>query len=516
MPPSLLIALPHGLGVSGVVLWAARLANSLAARGCGTGLIVHPEPPGSARLDLPLDPRVGIFRVPERLAPLAECRGDLEPYLPTYRAAVSAMAAPVVLSPNLLGDCYGLAAVLTREYGGGGDRLRVVGWQHSDIEYDSRVLAHYEPILAAFVAVSDRLDATLRARLAGRAADIAHIPYGVVVAAQCPTRAPGRALRLLYAGRIEHEQKRILALPALSTELARRGVEHELTIVGDGPASHDLDAALRSTPNARRLPPGPPAAIARLLEEHDAFVLPSRYEGLSVSMLEAMARGCVPIVTRTDSGAMQAIDDGVNGIITDVDPHADEQSAALALADAVCRFATIDGPSIAYAAWRTARDRFSLERHTDRVESLLDAVTAAPARGWPRERPAAFTAPDAAGGSGSVPPDGPRRMAEVLSRLAGRRVVIHGTGQHTLQLRDVILNSPAVIVAFVDDDRARQNTQLWEHPVIAPADARRTGATDVVISSWMHETAIWSRREQYERQGLAVSRIYSFSGGATP
>ena len=38
--------------------------------------------------------------------------------------------------------------------------------------------------------------------------------------------------------------------------------------------------------------------------------------------------------------------------------------------------------------------------------------------------------------------------------------------------------------------------------------ASETGATDVVISSWINQHAIWSRRAVYERQGLTVHTVY--------
>jgi hypothetical protein len=98
-------------------------------------------------------------------------------------------------------------------------------------------------------------------------------------------------------------------------------------------------------------------------------------------------------------------------------------------------------------------------------------------------------------------------MRRVLDRLAGRRVVIHGTGEHTRQLRGVILASPAHVVAFTDDDRARHGSTFWGFPVVAPAAAAACGATDAVLSTWMHQDAVWSRRGEYA--GLTVHRLYA-------
>jgi hypothetical protein len=149
-----------------------------------------------------------------------------------------------------------------------------------------------------------------------------------------------------------------------------------------------------------------------------------------------------------------------------------------------------------------------MERHAGAVAAMLDEVTAGPPRTWPADRPCAFTAADASGASGSVPADGAARLASVLERLGGRRIVLHGTGQHTRQLAHVLAGSPARIVALADDDRQQHGSTLLEWPVVAPREAGATGATDVVISSWINQDVIWSRRRVYERQGLTVHRLY--------
>jgi FlaA1/EpsC-like NDP-sugar epimerase len=140
---------------------------------------------------------------------------------------------------------------------------------------------------------------------------------------------------------------------------------------------------------------------------------------------------------------------------------------------------------------------------------MLDAVGREPPRSWSADRPAAFTARDDAGGSGSVPPDGARRLASVLDRLGGRRIVVHGTGEHTRQLADVLKSASVSLVAFTDDDRQRHGSVLLGRPIIAPHDAGETGATDVVISSWINQSAVWRRRAVYERQGIRVHTLYS-------
>ncbi len=520
--PPLLISLPCGLMVSGVTTFAVRLANGLAAAGRPAAILLHPEPAGCATLDVDLHPAVEVLRPP--IPAFENSPGDLAPFIPHYRDAIRRLRAqsgcPVAFAPQMHADGFGIAAALCSVEP---ESLRVLGWQNSDIEYDARVLAHFEPLITRFIAVSDRIESTLKCRLARRSADIANIPYGVTPCrlsdGSASDRCSGSAtpLRLLYTGRIEHHQKRILALAYLSDELSRRDIPHQITAAGDGPAVPQFDAAIAARPHIRRLPPQSPPQIAHLLRQHDAFILPSRYEGLSVSMLESMAAGCVPILSRTDSGARQAIEPGYNGEIADVAPEADEPEVARALADTVQRFLSRSPAAqaaMSAAASQTIADRFSIDRHIAAVSALIDAAAASPPRYWPADRPCAFSSSTQCSAlspqhsAGSVPEGGPARLRALLESLSGRTIIIHGAGQHTLQLGAIFASSPARIAAFTDDDRQRHGQKLWNWPIIAPADAAKTGATDIVISSWMHQDAIWARREMYERQGLRVHRLH--------
>lgn len=98
-------------------------------------------------------------------------------------------------------------------------------------------------------------------------------------------------------------------------EASRRpgGERLRLVIVGDGGAR---EACQRQLDDAgltdRAWLPGERSDIAALMQSFDLFVLPSLGEGISNTILEAMACG-LPIVATDVGGTPELVDDGVNG-----------------------------------------------------------------------------------------------------------------------------------------------------------------------------------------------------------
>ena len=514
-----LFSLPHGLDLGGVTSWAVRLANGLAARGRVVGMIVHPRGEGHPAAQLEFHP--GVIRIiPDGWPHMGDARGNLAPYLATYRRAIADLSraaygaggGPVVVSPNILGDSYGIAAALCTTQA---ETLRVLAWQHADSEYDTAVLRRYEPIVSRFVAIDERYVGLLGMMFAGREGEIVSIPHGVEVPGVPPVgRAPlaGRPLRLVYTGRIEHHQKRIGAIALLSDELGKRGIDHRITIVGDGPAAAELDALLTTRPKVMRVPIASAEDVTTFLDSADAFVLASRFEGLCISRIEAMARGCVPIITSANSGATTGLADGESAIFVAAKPGDGEEAAAAHMADGIERFLASDRDAMAGAAWRAAGEHFCMDSHVDQVEAVIDGAAAGPARWWRTDWPSAFSSSRTEPGrSGSTGPDACELLGALLASLAGRKIVLHGAGQHTLELAGVIAKSEAEIVAVTDDDKQRWGTRFLGWPVVAPQEAGKTGASELVISSYIHMRSIWERRGVYEQQGLAVHRVYPMS-----
>jgi glycosyltransferase involved in cell wall biosynthesis len=142
-----------------------------------------------------------------------------------------------------------------------------------------------------------------------------------------------------------------------------------LAVVGDGP----LRAALAES--AERLGVashvellGDRADVRDVLAALDVFVLPSRTEGMSNALLEAMATG-LPVVATAVGGTPEVIADGSSGLLVPVDDPA-------AMAAAIVR--VLDDPSLAgrlgAAARQTVEERYGAKSMVRRLEAVYAAV----------------------------------------------------------------------------------------------------------------------------------------------
>ena len=502
----MLIILPANLRVSGITTWATRAVDGLRKRSIPAGLLVHLAPGES----------VPEFLIPyvvatvENATPIDQLNGDLEYPAQVYLKAIKEMHTrtnrPVVVSPNVHGDCYGIIASLTQTHP---NLIRTVSWIHSDNEYDLALTRRFEPILHAIVPVSKELASITKQAIPQRASDIIHIPHCVDSPDSFSTRdsPQDRSIRILYSGRIEEHQKRISTLPILAKELNNRGVTFELRIVGDGPAMDSIKNQTRPLPNVNLIGPVPPNEVHDHLKWADLWVLPSRFEGQSVAMLEALAAGCLPIVTKVRSGSNDAIIDGQTGICIDAHWDTPIEKIAQRMCDAIVSTQYMDTQAMARKAYDYVCKNHSIDTHVDNLESLIEHVTAQPDLAWPKHLRASYSAP-AGELDGSTPHDAAQRMTTKLNTLDGKNTLIYCSGQHTKDIAHSIQSSPANIIGIIDDNPSKVGTQLLGYPIYTPKMIPDLDATDLVISSWIYENTIWSKRATLESNSLKLHRLY--------
>ena len=141
--------------------------------------------------------------------------------------------------------------------------------------------------------------------------------------------------RILYVGLLT-PRKGVLDLIEASRLLRRRGVPHELCLLGgtpdEGPeAEAQVRAGLDDT--VRLLGTRPPERMPEAFADAEVFCLPSWWEAMPLSVLEAMAAG-LPVVATDVGDVGRAVQDGVTGyVVPPKDPAALADALAALLTD---------------------------------------------------------------------------------------------------------------------------------------------------------------------------------------
>ncbi|MEW4566875.1 glycosyltransferase family 4 protein [Tautonia sp. JC769] len=171
----------------------------------------------------------------------------------------------------------------------------------------------------AVVAISKPIEDELR-RAGYNPAKIHRLPNGVPVP-EAPWRRRDdwrNAPRAAYVGRLAPEKgldTLIEAWPIVRKAFPRA----ELVLHGDGPEGPSLWAGIGKLGQGDAIDlPGPTGDPTAALREADLFVLPSREEGMSIALLEAMALG-IPLVASSIPGNRKLISDFKDGRLAPVD-----------------------------------------------------------------------------------------------------------------------------------------------------------------------------------------------------
>jgi glycosyltransferase involved in cell wall biosynthesis len=127
------------------------------------------------------------------------------------------------------------------------------------------------------------------------------------------------------------EDKRPDRFIAVAAALAKERARMRAVVIGDGPQSEALKSLVRELgieANVEFL--GKREDVVDLLALSRVFVLPSRSEGVSIAMLEAMAAGAVPVVANVGD-LVDFVQNDVTGFIVAQDDIAGYTQAALRL-----------------------------------------------------------------------------------------------------------------------------------------------------------------------------------------
>ena len=299
-----------------------------------------------------------------------------------WRFHMKALVRSVEQVPDLIhAHCAYPDGRAAGEYGARTGRPVVITVHGSDIKVLPRLNPKWRQLTvealtkaAAVIAVSH--DLRNEALKLGASPDrVRCIPNGVDcrLFSRSPFRAPGEGgWRLLYVGRfVEAKGLRVL-LEALA-RVRRHRSDVSLVLIGGHPATGKAEPFL---PQVRQLGLSdcvtfedavPWEDLPSHMAAADLFVLPSFSEGLTTSLVEAMACG-LPVVSTRCGGPEEVVDDSVGRLVAVGDPE-DLATGILAVIDG---YGGYDRPEIR----RRAEERFDYRRVARQTYALYEEVLA--------------------------------------------------------------------------------------------------------------------------------------------
>jgi len=121
-------------------------------------------------------------------------------------------------------------------------------------------------------------------------------------------------LNILVLSRIEDQSKGCFHVPEILKKIGEYGIPYHCTIVGDGPDLEELKKRCE-TLEVSFLGRVPRGKVPNLVAKNDVYLFPSIYEGFGLSLVEAMAGGCVPVSSRLVGVTDGIVVDGESGFL---------------------------------------------------------------------------------------------------------------------------------------------------------------------------------------------------------
>ena len=196
-----------------------------------------------------------------------------------------------------------------------------VGVGQSDDPLVYEMMRQYAPHMDLLAVVSKTMKAKAEAMPEFGRVPVHYLPYGVPLPESLDDTGRRKGpLRILYLGRLWQAQKRVRLLPVILDRLKSSGIPFHWTIAGEGPEQVFLQQSMKPAPPEQTVSftgSIPYRDVPQILREHDVFLLTSEFEGLPLSLLEAMGAGLVPVVSDLKSGVSEVVDT-TNGILVPV------------------------------------------------------------------------------------------------------------------------------------------------------------------------------------------------------
>lgn len=288
----------------GVTRWMADLAAEVQRQG-GTSWFVAPQPRVPFINGRGRPAMVELFAAmpaaerPILVAPVVSATFEFG--TSAYRSSVYAAAlhtgvpsdVPVVVAND--SDIWAAAAHLS-------PRNPMIAVLHGDYVGNDRLVMRYGDAAAAITCVSQRVKSRTEAVDRPGHAPLVTIPCGIPMrTTHSPATVPSGQLRLTWVGRMDESEKRVSDLPKIAATLRDTGLPFTFELMGDGPARDSLarsfsDLGLDSIVRLHRW--ASTSEVLDLFARSDLLLMSSNYEGMPITVMEALSMGCGIVSSR--------------------------------------------------------------------------------------------------------------------------------------------------------------------------------------------------------------------------
>ncbi len=249
-------------------------------------------------------------------------------------------------------------------------RIKFIFSEHSD--YNRRRLIKFFKVIDGFtysrydkiVCVSKQVEKALIMWCPGTAHKTIVVKNAIPISNRLNFKV-NKYYDIIFVGRLGRVKGVDILLKAIQILKEKYHRSLRVAIVGDGSLMNDLkELALQYGINEYIDFLGVRKDVLELMRESSIFVLPSRWEGFGLVLLEAISVG-VPVVATKVGGIPEVIEDGKDGIL--VEPENPEE-----LSNAILRLLSDDNlrSLISLNAYKKVKEEYSIEKYSKILLSL--------------------------------------------------------------------------------------------------------------------------------------------------
>ncbi|MCI8692142.1 MAG: glycosyltransferase family 4 protein [Lachnospiraceae bacterium] len=303
---NVLFDLAGGLVLGGVETWSLKRAEELQAKGYNTVCLTHDMIKHTI-----MPKKIPVVQLPYAMEGNTNIRVKL-----TMETICKHLPCAIVCNfPNLN---LVAACLVKRMYP---EKTKVIAVIHNDVTLYYEAYCKVQKYIDKCLVISSKIRQTLISE--GFPRDKIHLLQWRTVLGTELDRSyslKGQRIKIGYAGRLVLGQKRMDLLMFLAQMLRNKGCDFQLEFAGIGDYESEMRVQIQQYGLADRihmLGLLEHAQMANFWKRQDIMVSCSDWEGHSISQVEAMAGGAVPILTDV-SGVQDDVQDGYNGYVVEV------------------------------------------------------------------------------------------------------------------------------------------------------------------------------------------------------